>query len=346
MRPIVRCVLFVSLCGVLAGHAVSARAASTQQYVNLGRCPLDSGETIENCTVGFHTFGELNADRSNIVLVPLWFGGHSANIGHLARPGGLFDTTHYFVVALDGFANGVGSSPSNSLTQPRMAFPQFSIADVARWHEVAVRQAFGVERVHAIVGISMGGMETFAWAANNPSFMSRAASILGTPSPSSSDLLLWNAASRLIQGSTAWQGGAYKGNPVVPGLAELLILSLTTPDYQNRWIRTSAVSTATHLVQLMGTQSMDLNDRLYQMNAVAHHDALRGKRMDTVAKTWRVPMLIVGNKQDRLVQAGPGQEFGRLIGARLLLQDSDCGHLAGIACESAPVKAAMAAFLE
>ena len=67
-------------------HTLAMQSPS-QQFADLGDLKLENGQTIHNCRLGYRTVGTLNADKSNAVLFPTWFGGRSSNIVDLAGPG-------------------------------------------------------------------------------------------------------------------------------------------------------------------------------------------------------------------------------------------------------------------
>src|SRR6266567_7230200 len=90
-----------------------------QRFDSLGDFKLESGETIRNCRIGYRTFGRLNPDRSNIVVVATWFTGRTGEMMGLFGEGKLIDTSKYYVIAIDSLGNGISSSPSNSKLQPR-----------------------------------------------------------------------------------------------------------------------------------------------------------------------------------------------------------------------------------
>src|SRR6185312_10432895 len=96
-------------------------------------------------------------------------------------PGRLVDSSTYFVVLVDAFGNGVSSSPSNSAQQPGDAFPEFTIADIVRSQYRLATETLGLTHLHAVVGISMGGMQVFQWLVAYPGFIDRAVSIVGSP---------------------------------------------------------------------------------------------------------------------------------------------------------------------
>src|SRR6187431_3298539 len=125
MRERCAAALFYALIALTA----SGQELSEQKFAALGDFRLDSGATMRDCRVGYRTAGELNADRSNAIVVPTWFAGRSGDLGGWVGPGKLVDTSRWFVIAVDAFGDGVSTSPSNSSQRP---FPQFTIRDMVR----------------------------------------------------------------------------------------------------------------------------------------------------------------------------------------------------------------------
>src|SRR5450432_2709120 len=133
----IRFALWVSSLLVFLAAGVFAQE---QQFASLGDFKLESGEVIRDCRIGYRTFGRLNADKSNAILLPTWAGGNTQQLSSNVGPGRLVDSDKYFVVLVDALSNGVSSSPSNSKLQPRMAFPKVTIRDmVGTQHELLTR---------------------------------------------------------------------------------------------------------------------------------------------------------------------------------------------------------------
>ena len=161
------------------------------KIAELGTCALESGERIEDCRIGYRTFGTLDATHSNAILFPTWFTGTTKELQPII-PGKLVDTSRYFLILVDAIGDGVSTSPSNSAKQPRLRFPKFGIGDMVE-SQKRLLDALGIKKLHAVMGISMGGMQALAWGMRYPDIAPRVVSIVGTPQLTSQDLLLWNA---------------------------------------------------------------------------------------------------------------------------------------------------------
>src|SRR5271154_2778149 len=98
----------------VTGMAQSAASLGQQQYAELGTCKLAGGGEIASCRLGYRTWGKLNAERSNAVVFPTWFGGTSGSVQDWIGADKLVDPEKYFIIAIDALGNGVSSSPSNS----------------------------------------------------------------------------------------------------------------------------------------------------------------------------------------------------------------------------------------
>ena len=165
---------------VVSGPAVGQPAL---QRADLGRCALENGATIADCVIAYRTAGTLNAARSNAILVPTWFSGTSADLTGQLGPDGIVDTSRYFVVLVDALGNGVSASPSTSPTQPDSAFPVFSVRDMVDTQHRLLTETLNLDSLHAVMGLSMGGMQTFAWLTRYPGFMDKAVPLTRPSTP-------------------------------------------------------------------------------------------------------------------------------------------------------------------
>jgi homoserine O-acetyltransferase len=157
--------------GKITANAEAAQTEGAQQFAELGDFQLQTGGVIQDFRLGYRTLGHLNTQKSNAILWPSWLGGKSQDLLQFLGPGNVVDTSKYFAVLVDAIGNGISSSPSNSKKQPLMTFPRFSIRDmVEAEHRLAV-EVLHLSHFHAVMGISMGGMQTFEWIAAYPEFM-------------------------------------------------------------------------------------------------------------------------------------------------------------------------------
>src|SRR5689334_3049509 len=319
--------------------------AQQQQFANIGNLKLQNGGVIRSCRVGYRTFGQLAADKSNVVVFPTWAGGTTEQLQSNIGPGKLVDSNVYFVVAIDALSNGVSSSPSNSRLQPRMRFPQFSLRDTIESQHELLTRVLKIDHVKAVVGISMGGMQAFQWLVSYPSFMDQAVPIVGSPRPAPYDLLLWQAQIEALMRDRDWKGGNYSANPSRAldfAFGELL---LTTPsDYNRRKTREQVLS---DLQQARNdAHRFDANDKIRQAQAMMQLDVSRefGGSLERAAQSVKAKVFVVVSRFDHVVTPGPATEFASLLGAKLLELESDCGHLATV-CESGRLNQAVAEFL-
>src|SRR4051794_34212159 len=188
-------------------------SAQEQQIASLGDFHLQNGQTIRDCKVGYRTFGHLNAQRSNVVLFPTWFSGTTKDLAGLVGPGKFIGSDKYYVIAVDALGDGVSSSPSNSTMQPHMRFPQFSIRDMVESQHELLTKHLKIQHLRAVMGVSMGGMQTFQWIVTYPDFMDLAIPIVGSPRLTSYDLLLCNAEAHAIETDPSWKNGEYTQTP-------------------------------------------------------------------------------------------------------------------------------------
>lgn len=336
-RTVLVLILLAPTCVVFASDA-------EQQFADLGSCHLESGQKIDKCRIGYRTVGNLNSDRSNAILFPTWFTGNSQALLSNAGPGKMLDTKAWFVIFVDALGDGMSSSPSNSATQPRMQFPEFAIRDMVDMEYRLVTEALRLKHLRAVIGISMGGMQTFEWVLRYPDFMDLAVPIEGSPQLTSTDLLLWTTELRTLEDSMTWHKGNYEGRPPMPAVMDIHQFALTTPEY-----RAANPGRARFKEYLDRTETdfVDWNDWYRQLQAMIGLDIARqwDGSLAQAARHVKAKMLIVVSEQDHMVNPIPALEFAKLAHQQTLVLHGDCGHLAAPSCEATIVNSAVRKFL-
>jgi homoserine O-acetyltransferase len=319
--------LSVPFAAFTAGGAQQPAPDSQQQFADLGACKLDSGQQISGCRLGYRTFGKLNADRSNAVLFPSYFSGTSASVAGFVGADQLVDPSKYFVIAVDAFGDGVSSSPSNSAAQPGPLFPAFTTRDMVNAEYRLATETLGLKHLHAVMGISMGGMQTFEWMVDYPGFMDEAIPIVGSPRLTGYDLLLWHTEEDALRSDPAWQNGHYAQRPPMGGVEAVHIMNLTTPANYARAHPPEKFAADYAAYYTKGILPFDANDWLSQLEAMIHHDVAHSGSLDDAESRVKARVLVVVAAQDHMVNPLPAEDFGKAIGAKVFVLDSDYGHI-------------------
>lgn len=326
----------------------AAVSEGTQQFAEMGDFKLQNGRVIKDFRLGYRVLGELNAGKSNAILWPSWLGGNSQQLLQYASPKNVVDTERYFVVLVDAIGNGVSSSPSNSQNQPRKAFPEFTIRDMVEAEHRLMTEVFHLTRLHAVMGISMGGMQTFEWAAAYPDFMDEVIPIMGSPQSTAYDKLLWTAQIDAIELDPAWNNGEPKG-PLGRGLAlseEIGSMSATSPEY--RVTHTDTENFDAFLAELRENAKGDGGsawNQIRQRQAIIGLDIPKesGLSAEQAAKAIHAKALVIVSPEDHTVNPIPAEQFAAALGAPVVTLNSPCGHASPGCVSLGPI---VAKFLE
>ncbi|MBA5688490.1 alpha/beta fold hydrolase [Rugamonas apoptosis] len=340
------------LCSaLLAAHARAGAPtpAAPQQFARLGDVTLENGAVIHDCQLGYRTLGTLNAARDNAVLVPTWHTGTSAQLLEILGPQGLFDPAPYFVILVDALGNGVSCSPSNSTSQHGKAFPAFTIRDMVASEHRLLTEKLGIHHLRAMVGYSMGGMQTLQWMVSHPRFIDIAIPIAATPRLSSYDLLFWRTAEQAIATDATFAGGDYQRNPPLPLFQMVFALNASSPDYRQRMTAPAGFDKFLHETVAPDPEAPDANDNLAQIRALLTQDIGAGpggpQGLEQAAARVRARVHLINARQDQLINPGAAQALAPLLHARMTLLDSECGHFA-IQCDMAAIRTAIEAALK
>lgn len=230
---------------------------STQHVFEPGEYDCVSGKKIENVRIGYETYGTLNPDRSNAILVCHYFSGNARAAGpaddvhalpgwwdKAIGPGKALDTDRYFIVssntlanlnACDGYSVTTGPASENPDTGEAWG-PEFPLVTVEDFVHVQKRllEHLGIERLVAVAGPSGGSVQAIQWSVQYPEMVPRVIAVISPGlyiHPYAAAMMeLW---ARPITADPAWNGGYYDAaNPPREGLAQALALvNLTALSY-------------------------------------------------------------------------------------------------------------------
>ena len=140
--------------------------------------PLQCGAILPNAEIIYQTYGELNSQRSNVVLYPTSYGAQHTDVDWLVRPGGILDPTDWFVIMPNMFGNGLSTSPSNCEDAKKPGF-YFTHYDNIR-AQASLLDSLGIEQLALVYGWSMGAQQGYHWGALYPERVQRIAALCGT----------------------------------------------------------------------------------------------------------------------------------------------------------------------
>ena len=240
------------------GAPAAAQELMTEKKVfTLPNFTTQSGRTLKDVKVGWESYGTLNADRSNAVLICHFFSGNSHAAGKYAAtdaaagywdaiigPGKAIDTNKYFVLSSDTLVNLNTGDPKTTTTGPAsidpdtgkpyaLDFPVVTIADFVNVQKALV-ESLGIKRLALVAGPSMGSLQTFEWAARYPEMVARAMPVIGA-GEADAQLIAWLdvwAAPILLDPN--WNKGDYYGKtPPNAGLAKALTVVTLQANHQD-----------------------------------------------------------------------------------------------------------------
>lgn len=218
----------------------SVGLVAPQQYTFAQDEPfrLESGATLSPVTLAYETYGRLNHDRSNAILILHALSGsaHAAGYHHAddpkpgwwdscIGPGKAFDTNRFFVICSNVLGSCYGSSGPQSIDPVTgkpygLNFPVITIGDMVR-AQTRLIDHLGIEKLLCVAGGSMGGMQVLEWAAHHPERICAAIPLATTARHSPMLIAFSEVGRQAIYADPAWNNGDYYGNGRKPdaGLA-------------------------------------------------------------------------------------------------------------------------------
>ena len=256
-------VFLASACSATADENITKNSLliTEKKVFTLPSFTTFGGKTINNLRVGWESYGTLNEDKDNVILITHYFSGTSHAAGKYneddAQPGywdaligpeKAIDTNRFFVVSVDSLVNLNAYDDKVITTGPAtinpetgkpwgLDFPIVTIRDFVNVQK-ALLESLGISSLYAVVGPSMGSMQAIDWASAYPDWVPRMISVIGTGESdawTTAGLEHWAIPIRLDKN---WNQGNYSSSqPPTEGLVASLMLitqDALHPDYFNQ----------------------------------------------------------------------------------------------------------------
>ena len=323
--------------------------ANTLRFDSLS---LDCGATLSPVEATYESYGELNAAKSNAILVLHAFSGdaHAAGISpetgqpgwwdNMIGPGKAFDTNKYFVFCanvLGGCRGTTGPSSINPATGSPygMSFPVITIGDMVRLQRMLL-DALGIPRLLAVTGGSMGGMQALEWAVAYPDRVVAAIPIATTTRHSAQQIAFNEVGRQAIMADPNWNGGNYYGQELpARGLAVARMVGhityMSDDSMREKFGRRLRGKEAfgfdfevdfevESYLRYRGSQFVgrfDANSYLYITKAMDYFDLTNGHRALAVAlESIQARFLVISFSSDWLYPSYQSQELVRALRSR------------------------------
>lgn len=366
-------VLLVLCAGAHAAEPllVEKRVFETRDFTTFG------GEVIPRVRVGWEAYGELDEDRSNVILVTHHFSGTSHAAGRysdddaepgywdaIIGPGKAIDTDRFYVISSDTLVNAnvhdenvVTTGPAS--IDPRtgepygLDFPVVTIRDFVEVQRLLL-ESLGIERVHAVIGASMGSLQALEWAVAYPERVERMVSVIGAARMRAWEIAVLEGWARPIRLDPDWNGGDYyDGAAPLDGLTASMALvtqQALHPDFFDAQFRAQSnlgagvLDSVTHGFEVTDwlherarrrARLMDANHVLYLVRASQTFVAGHADDPERALANIQAESLFLPAAGDLLLRPELAREAQRMLetqGKAVSLHEieGDMGHLDGL----------------
>ena len=231
--------MFLALPGFLLGSGLSSTPliATPQSQHFADALPLQSGAVLRDYSITYETYGTLNAERSNAVLVC-----HALNASHhvagsyegqansegwwdnMIGPGKPVDTNRFFVIGVNNLGSCFGSTgpmhanPDAPVGSGKVYGADFPVVTVEDWVNAQARllDALGIDTLAAVMGGSLGGMQALSWTLQYPSRVRHAVVVASAPNLTAENIAFNEVARRAIVTDPDFHGGHFYEHGTVP----------------------------------------------------------------------------------------------------------------------------------
>ena len=182
---------------------------------NLGNIKLLSGKILKSAQLIYKTYGKLNKDCSNVIILPTFYTGtHVRNEGFIGKNRAL-NPNKYFIISINMFGNGLSSSPSNATkTQNSSKFPKITLWDNIYCQHKLITEKLKIKKIALVTGWSMAGCQSYQWAAQYPKMVKAILPFCASSKTSTHNHVFLEGVKAALVADKNWKKGNYKKQPV------------------------------------------------------------------------------------------------------------------------------------
>jgi homoserine O-acetyltransferase len=304
---------------------------------SLGDFELQSGTILPDVQIAYKTYGELNASKDNVVVLPTFYtGNHARNEGFFGA-GRAIDPIRHYIVSVNLFGNGISSSPSNTPAPFNAAgFPDISLYDNIRAQYRLLTEALDVSRIALVTGWSMAGCQSFQWGSQYPDFVRAILPFCASAKTSEHNIVFLEGVKAALQADSVYADGNYT-SPPVKGLKAFGRVyagwAFSQTFYREQMYRLKGFDSAEALLQDWEQDHLDwdANDLLcklktWQQTDISAND-LYQHDFKAALNAIKAETIVIACDNDLYFRADDNRlEIEHIIGGELRVYESPWGH--------------------
>ncbi|WP_105189392.1 E22 family MetX-like putative esterase [Pseudoalteromonas sp. T1lg48] len=337
----------------------------------------ESGVTLPEVQVGWESYGTLNDAKDNVILITHFFSGTSHAAGKYSAddalpgywdaiigPGKAIDTNKFFVISSDTLVNANWHDKNVITTGPASINPKtgkpygldFPVVTIGDFVEVQKRllDSLGIEKLHAVIGASMGSFQALEWSVRYPDKVERLVHVIGAAKMDAWTVPALEKWALPIRLDANWNNGNYyEGERPLAGVTATMLnitqdamhpesYKVSFPNFKvqdegaKKDIRTlPAINQTLHERALVRAQTQDANHILYLVRASQLYSAGMQEDLNAAAQKIQAKVLLMPASNDLLLRPGPVRAFAKLLkeqGKDVKIEEIEgiWGHLDGL----------------
>jgi homoserine O-acetyltransferase len=311
----------------------------------LGDFELTSGDVLVDAQLTYAVYGELNASKTNCVVVPTMVCGKHTDNAWMIGPGRPLDPARWCIVMPNQFGSGLSTSPSLVTDRKAGPFPRVTIGDNVIAQRRVLSEELGVDQLALVAGFSMGALQAYEWAAQAPDQVARLLVISGAACTSRHTWLFLEGIKRTLLAGQSLEDGWFRVPPLAnhEAVAWVWLGWAHGQSFINRlgFSELGYETLDAYLSDMIAVQmGDDPDDLLLQLGAWQAHDIAGGHgNTEAALQAIQARAIIMPNEKDLYFPPEDSAwEVERLRDAELRVISGDYGHVGGLGFLAEPTR--------